>query len=108
MQVVTGIISAADEAEVLWEQYGDSVQLLLTDIVMPGGSGRQLADKLVGKAPKLRVLFMTGYAPDELIRGADGSTAIIQKPFTGDELLGKIRGLLADRTRQKACESAAS
>jgi two-component system, cell cycle sensor histidine kinase and response regulator CckA len=75
---------------------GAEISLLLTDVVMPGTSGRELAERLQAAYPSLKVLFMSGY-PDEVIayRGAlEGATALIQKPFTKKALLARIRELL--------------
>ncbi len=74
----------------------DGIDLLVTDVIMPGMGGRELADRLVSKRPELRVLFISGYPNDVL--GADGTPpadmAFLTKPFTADELLRKVRGTL--------------
>src|SRR4029077_17704163 len=51
----------SEEAEQLAEKYGPKIQLLLTDVIMPGISGRELAKKLQARQPALRVLYMSGY-----------------------------------------------
>jgi two-component system, cell cycle sensor histidine kinase and response regulator CckA len=74
-----------------------AVDLVLTDVVMRGMSGRQLADELATSRPELRVLFMTGYpdrpASQKVDLPPDGTLA---KPFTQAELLRKVRSLLED------------
>ncbi len=72
------------------------IDLLLTDVVMPGMSGRELADRLVGTCPELRVLFMTGYTDDAAIRhGIDRATMrVLQKPFNATELDQRVRDAL--------------
>jgi two-component system cell cycle sensor histidine kinase/response regulator CckA len=78
-----------------------TIDLLLTDLVMPGMSGREAASVLCARCPGLRVLFMSGYSPDAALRddhGLDGP--LIQKPFTMSELLAQVRRVLdGDRPR---------
>ncbi|HEY4348933.1 MAG TPA: ATP-binding protein [Gaiellaceae bacterium] len=73
------------------------IDLLLTDVVMPFMSGRELAEKLTADNPRLRVLFTSGYPSDTVIRHgiASARTAFIQKPYLADELALKIREVLA-------------
>ena len=85
------------EALKLWEKHHRSVSLLLTDMVMPGGlSGRELARELQGKAPALKVIYVSGYSAD--IAGKNfqlkQGEAFIQKPFATDYLLETIRRCL--------------
>jgi CheY-like chemotaxis protein len=72
------------------------VDLLLTDVVMPGMNGRELAQHLSVIKPNLRVLFMSGYLDDICVnRGMDPHrTTFLQKPFTPDVLLRTVRALL--------------
>jgi two-component system cell cycle sensor histidine kinase/response regulator CckA len=69
------------------------VHLLLTDVVMPGMSGRDLAEQLVTGRPHLRVLYTSGYIDDTIVV-LDAGMAFIQKPFTPSELLQTVRDLL--------------
>jgi two-component system, cell cycle sensor histidine kinase and response regulator CckA len=84
------------EALSLAEKYTQPVHLLLTDVVMPGMGGRELADALGKFIPSLRVLFMSGYTQDSVFRKdvPDGGRSFIQKPFTMSALEGKIREVL--------------
>ena len=77
-------------------EYEKPIQLLLTDVVMPEVSGRELARRLRTVRRDLKVLFMSGYADDAIIRQGvlDPGAAYLQKPFTPDALAGKIRELL--------------
>jgi CheY-like chemotaxis protein len=67
--------------------------LLLTDVVMPGLNGRELWDRLQRLRPGARVLFMSGYTEDEVLRrGLQGSgSAYLQKPFTPADLARAVR-----------------
>jgi CheY-like chemotaxis protein len=69
------------------------VALLLTDVVMPGISGPELAQKAAALRPDMRTLFMSGY-PDALTGGVGAGDAYLQKPFTADALLAKVRATL--------------
>jgi len=76
----------------------DRVELVLTDIVMPHMDGRTLAGRLRESRPSLKVLFMTGYTPDESLRsGAAEGTAVLQKPFRPEQLARKVREVLDSR-----------
>ena len=73
--------------------------LLLTDIVMPEMDGLALADRALATVPRLRVVLMTGHAP-ELTAQLDlraSPLPVLLKPFTAEQLLGKVRDTLADR-----------
>ena len=75
---------------------GQQVTLLFTDIVMPDMSGRQLADRARGKRPNLRVLYTTGYTRNAIVHNGmlDPGTNLLTKPFSIEELAGKIRKIL--------------
>lgn len=79
------------------------VDLLLTDVVMPGMSGRVLAERLLLVYPWLRVLFMSGYTEDMMLhhRVAEMGIALVEKPFTGDALAWAVRNRL-DRSAETA------
>ena len=85
-------------AERLVDQSG-GVDLLLTDVVMPGMNGRELAQRLSAKWPGMRVLYMTGYAPDRLLQSgvATEQVSLLQKPFTPGQLKLEVeRALLTE------------
>jgi two-component system cell cycle sensor histidine kinase/response regulator CckA len=72
-----------------------AIDLLLTDLVMPGMNGRETADALLVKWPTLRLLFMSGYSPDAALRDDQGlGGALLQKPFTMTDLLEQVRRAL--------------
>jgi two-component system, cell cycle sensor histidine kinase and response regulator CckA len=84
------------EALALAQQHAGAIHALLTDVVLPGVSGPELASQLAASRPEMRVLFMSGYT-DAAIgdRGLlSAQTAFIHKPFTTDALLHKLRAVL--------------
>ncbi|MEK6670697.1 MAG: response regulator [Nitrospirota bacterium] len=87
------------EACLLATQQAESFQLLLTDVVMPGMGGRELAQHLSVINPELRTLFMSGYMDDVGIMAGqeEGTTSFLQKPFTPEVLASSVRNLLDAR-----------
>jgi two-component system, cell cycle sensor histidine kinase and response regulator CckA len=83
------------EAEHLWKTEKDSIDLLITDMVMPEKSGKELSKSLLASKPGLRTLFISGYSPN---RSGFGEGGFLQKPFTRNELLDTVRAL-CDRAR---------
>jgi PAS domain S-box-containing protein len=75
---------------------GLPIQLVLTDVVMPAMSGRELVQKLTAKYPHLRVLYMSGYTDDIITSGGvlEPGLAFLQKPFTPATLAQKVRDVL--------------
>ena len=90
------VLEAHSGAEALdiFARDGDEVQLVLTDVIMPGMTGPQLARELWRKRPNLRVVFMSGYPADQL---NDATAAFLPKPFNPASLSRMIRKEL-DRT----------
>jgi PAS domain S-box-containing protein len=84
------------EALKLAEQFPGEIQLMLTDVVMPIMSGRQLTELLTPKRPAMKVLYMSGYTDDAIVHhGVLGQgTLFIGKPFSPDVLSRKIREIL--------------
>ncbi len=94
---VLGATSGAEALRIL-ERNEQPVHLLLTDVVMPGMSGPQIAEGIAGTMPALKVLYMSGYTDEEVVRRGvrDASIAFINKPFTRESLLRKVREVLDD------------
>jgi two-component system, cell cycle sensor histidine kinase and response regulator CckA len=97
------VLDSGEPAEALRmaEGHKGPLPLMITDVVMPGFTGRVLAERLTADRPETRVLFTSGYADEETakygILGADN--AFLEKPFTRDDLVRKVRELL-DLPRQ--------
>jgi CheY-like chemotaxis protein len=85
------------EAFSLAQEYAGTIHLLVTDIVMPGMGGRDLAALLADTLPDLRVLFMSGYTDDKKAHQeiAAKGVPLIEKPFTGQALARHVRAALA-------------
>ena len=85
-----------DEAVEVARQHGDRIQLLITDMMLPQRSGRQLAEELKRRLPKLKVLYVSGYTDDPSVYESDppAGAAFLQKPFTIGSLLKKVRDVL--------------
>jgi len=84
------------EAIEISERHRGPIHLMVTDVVMPQMSGRELAQRLLPVRPDLRVLYMSGYTDDAIVRhGVLGAgMAFLSKPFTPDALAAKVRELL--------------
>ncbi|MHB8766383.1 MAG: hybrid sensor histidine kinase/response regulator, partial [Deferrisomatales bacterium] len=80
----------------LTEARAGPIDLLLTDVVMPGMGGRALAEALAARSPDLRVLYMSGYTDDALVRQgiATAGANFVQKPFSRGALAQKVRQVL--------------
>jgi two-component system, cell cycle sensor histidine kinase and response regulator CckA len=92
------VLTAADgnQALEICEQNPQSLRLMLTDVIMPQMSGKQLGDRAVQLCPELRVLFMSGYTDDAIVHHGvlDAGTAFIGKPFTAADLTRMVRKVL--------------
>jgi PAS domain S-box-containing protein len=90
------LASAGDQALEIAARHRGRIHLLLTDVVMPGLNGRMLSERLTSSRSETRVLFMSGYSDDDILRhGVKKATAhFIQKPFSVDALVHKIRETL--------------
>ena len=91
------LASAGDQALEIAARHQGRIHLLLTDVVMPGMSGRVLSERLMLSRADTRVLYMSGYSDDAILRHGvkSASTHFIQKPFSVEGLAQKIREALA-------------
>ncbi|HET7604400.1 MAG TPA: response regulator, partial [Gemmatimonadales bacterium] len=96
------ILEAAngEEAIALSDRRAEPIDVLVTDVVMPGMSGKELAVALVRRRPGLRVLYMSGYTDDAIAEHGvlEPGIALLEKPFTHDGLTDMLRRVLAQRT----------
>jgi two-component system, cell cycle sensor histidine kinase and response regulator CckA len=92
------ILEAAHGAEAIkiCEQNPGPIHLLVSDVVMPGMGGRQLAETLLSLRPEMKVLFLSGYTDDAVVRHGvlEAGTNFLQKPFTPASLAEKVREVL--------------
>jgi signal transduction histidine kinase/ligand-binding sensor domain-containing protein/ActR/RegA family two-component response regulator len=88
--------ASADAAMEVASSFDGRIDLLLTDVVMPGRSGRELAEQLMPMHAGMRLLYASGYTEDAIIRHGVSSqqTAFLEKPFTPNALLRKVRQVL--------------
>ena len=84
------------EALLTCERHQGPIHLMVTDVVMPQMSGRELADRLTPLRPEMKIIYMSGYTEDALVQHgvADLSVAFLQKPFKPIELARRVRAVL--------------
>jgi YesN/AraC family two-component response regulator len=78
------------------DQYAGAVDVMITDVVMPGINGRELAARLASIRPHTKVLYMSGYTDDAIFRLGvlDDATRFLSKPFTSADLRRKVRDVI--------------
>lgn len=88
--------SQGDKALEIAEEYRGTIHLLVTDVVMPVMSGRQVAERLADIRPGTKILFLSGYTDDAVVRHGvlEAQVAFLQKPFTPGALAQKVREVL--------------
>ena len=92
--------ASADLALAILGGSHEPIDLLVTDVVMPGMSGPLLAQRLIGHHPALRVLYMSGYAEEAIERQGSlpAGGDLLEKPFTADQLARRVRAAIAGST----------
>jgi DNA-binding NtrC family response regulator len=85
-----------DDAERVFEEHHDSIDLVVTDVIMPGCGGLELLNRLQVRVPTLRVLYMSGYTEQSAAQktGIDRGLPFVQKPFTAAEFVRHVRDAL--------------
>ncbi len=92
------------DALALFEARADEIDVLVTDIVMPGMSGRELADVVRARVPELPVLFVSGYTDDAVLRHGvlTAESSFLEKPFSAADLCARVRAVLDARKRPES------
>src|SRR5687767_2552370 len=85
---------SGDAALRIAESHSGKIDLLLSDMYMPGLRGPEVAQKLAPKCPGIRVLFMSGYADQDSRSGVPEGANFLNKPFSGKELVTAVEGVL--------------
>jgi two-component system cell cycle sensor histidine kinase/response regulator CckA len=95
--------NGGEEAIKLCKQHSEPIDLLITDVVMPKMSGKQVAEQLLALHPETKVLFMSGYTDEAIVHHGvvDSNIAFIQKPFSERALAHKIREVLDSENGHK-------
>jgi signal transduction histidine kinase/ActR/RegA family two-component response regulator len=96
--------AGGDEALSIYKQHQGRIDLIIADVVMPKMSGPELAQNLETLCPDIKVLYLSGYTDDAILRHGllDREIAFLQKPFTAEALTRKVREVL-DMTHEKEC-----
>ena len=106
------ILSApnGEDALKVAEQCPGIIHLLLTDVIMPGLSGRELADELKHSRPDVKVLYMSGYTHDLVTQEGilETGSELLQKPFSINALMNRVRDILDGRTQHEQAECASA
>jgi len=102
--------ACAEDALAVSGDYDGEIELLLTDVVMPGLSGRALADRLASARPGTKVLYMSGYTDAAIVQHGvlEPGLNYLQKPFTPDILAHKVRQVLDQPARAQPGDAAAA
>jgi CheY-like chemotaxis protein len=104
------VIEAVDAKDGLdlYRQNIEIVDLILTDVVMPGMNGREFANQLLALRPDLKIIFMSGYTDNAVVRESfsDLHLNYLQKPFTLDHLTDKVQQVLRETQPRPPLEDA--
>ena len=99
----TVLEAKADARRSRWPMYQGPIDVLVTDVVMPEINGREVSERLLARRPDLKVLFMSGYNDDAVVRhGVVGSpAALLQKPFDSRTLATRVRDVLGGQPARR-------
>ena len=94
--------SSGDEALLIAKRYAGKIHLLLTDVVMPQMSGKELSEQIKNTRVDIKVLFASGYTDDAVLHHGvlEAEMEFIQKPFTPNTLANKVREVLGARNTE--------
>jgi two-component system, cell cycle sensor histidine kinase and response regulator CckA len=94
----------AQEAKMAFHRYKEIVRLLITDVVLPGQNGRDLANELRTVCPTLRIVFVSGFPENAVTRQGliDGEMLYLPKPFSAESLVRTVKQALALRAQEVA------
>jgi two-component system cell cycle sensor histidine kinase/response regulator CckA len=84
------------EALVLCDEHKDPIHMLITDVIMPGVSGKQLAERVSAQRPEMKILYISGYTDNAILHHGvlESGTNFLQKPFTPNALVRTVRTVL--------------
>ena len=86
-----------DEALTICERWNGAIHLMVTDVTMPGMNGIDLVECATDRWPNIKILFITGFAADAAVRRRTSNHPLLPKPFTCDQLTGRVQELLSDQ-----------
>jgi two-component system, cell cycle sensor histidine kinase and response regulator CckA len=97
------IAKNGEEAIDICKRHRGNIDLMLTDVVMPGMNGKQAAESVMSHREPMQVLYMSGYTDDAIVRQGvlDPGTNFIEKPFTAQGLIWKVREMLDKESRRQ-------
>ncbi len=95
--------SDGDEAISTITQFVGRIDVLLTDVILPGKNGKQVAEEVLQRRPEMKVAYMSGYTPNAIVHcGAlDEGVNFLQKPFTGAQLIALLRSVMVTEARPR-------
>jgi two-component system cell cycle sensor histidine kinase/response regulator CckA len=92
------VLEAEDGESALYliDQYGSEIDIIITDVIMPGMNGPTMIEEVVGKFPQIKVIFISGYAEDAFVKtyGTDNKFNFLAKPFTLKQLASKVKEVM--------------
>jgi two-component system cell cycle sensor histidine kinase/response regulator CckA len=100
--------SQGDEALSIYGRHDEPIHLLLTDVVMPGMSGRELSERLTSLRPEIKILYMSGYTNGAIVHQGvlEQGVNLLLKPFTPEALARKVHEVLKKQENQCTCNTA--
>jgi DNA-binding response OmpR family regulator len=93
------VAQGGDKALQIGDEYPGAIQLIVTDVIMPGLTGRQAAEKIKSSRSEVEILFISGYTSEAIAKHGvlEPGANYLSKPFAPDDLLRKVRDVLDGR-----------